>query len=366
MKPEADAHREGPPASTNSSASPTRPTLRAESEAVYFSLGAGALGAIYGLITALVWPTLPLAQADWSFGTAAALGAAVIAAASSATGYWRARGLSGQEWRRTLSSWRFTVDMTSVVVVHVVLAALASIAVYLVLSYGFIGLTIIPFWSVVMMAVTLGLTGYLVYLSVSRMNTQRMSSLLMAFIVVGTLTSMVTSPDPQWWTIHFSHLGSFDALSSVIFNGTLIAGGLLVTTFAVYIANDMGELVREGRLSNPRSPSFVSVLFIVMGIMLACVGIFPVNVHLLLHNLSASGMAVMYLVLLISGPWMLRGMPRTYFIAAWAFLAAVISSIVLFAIGYFALTAFEIVVFALIFGWIAVFIRFLGVAGQRE
>ena len=374
MKRDVDAHPEGRATETgtrsgaaiSTSASATRPTLRAESEAVYLSLGAGALGAVYGLITALVWPMLPLAQADWSFGTAAALGAAVIAAVASATGYWRARGLSGQEWRRTLSSWRFTVDMASVVIVHVVLAALATIAVYLVLSRGFIGLPVIPFWAVVMMAVTLGLAGYLVYLSVSRMNTQRMSSLLMAFIVVGTLTSMVTTPDPEWWTIHFSHLGSFDALSSVIFNGTLIAGGLLVTTFAVYIANDMGELVRRGLLSNPRSPGFVSVLFIVMGIMLACVGIFPVNVHLLLHNLSASGMAAMYLVLLISGPWMLRGMPRTYFIAAWAFLAAVLSSIVLFATGYFGLTAFEIIVFALVFGWIAVFIRFLGVAGQRE
>jgi hypothetical protein len=36
------------------------------------------------------------------------------------------------------------------------------------------------------------------------------------------------------------------------------------------------------------------------------------------------------------------------------------------AVGYFSLTAFEIIVFALIFGWIAVFIRFLGVAGQRD
>ena len=48
------------------------------------------------------------------------------------------------------------------------------------------------------------------------------------------------------------------------------------------------------------------------------------------------------------------------------FLAALIVSVVLFVVGYFSLTAFEIVVFALIFGWIAVFIRFLGVTGQRE
>jgi hypothetical protein len=112
----------------------------------------------------------------------------------------------------------------------------------------------------------------------------------------------------------------------------------------------------------------VPVLFVIMGIMLACVGIFPVDVNMSAHNLSASGMAVMYLVLLIGGPRFFRGMPRTYFVASWAFLAAMAASVILFipAVGYFSLTAFEIIVFALIFGWIAVFIRFLGVAGRKD
>ncbi|MDO8382846.1 MAG: hypothetical protein Q7T17_07700 [Microbacterium sp.] len=100
--------------------------------------------------------------------------------------------------------------------------------------------------------------------------------------------------------------------------------------------------------------------------MLACVGILPVNINLVLHNLSASGMATMFLVLLIAGNRVRQGMPHAYFLSAWVFLAALILSVVLFVVGYFSLTAFEIVVFALIFGWIAVFIRFLGVSGQRE
>jgi hypothetical membrane protein len=167
--------------------------------------------------------------------------------------------------------------------------------------------------------------------------------------------------------VHFSHLGSFENdLSSWVFNGTLMAGGLLVTTFAVYISNDMRVLVEAGVLANARSPLIVSTLFVVMGIMLALVGVFPVDVNLLMHNLSAMGMAVMFLVLLIGGPNFLKGMPRTYFVASWAFLGAMVASVVLFAVGYFSLTAFEIIVFALIFGWIAVFIRFLGVAGQQR
>lgn len=342
------------------------PTLRAESEAIYAAAAAGVLGAIYGLIVALVVPGLPLADTTGAFGLFAAIGAAIVAAAVSGTGYWRSRNRPGQEWRKSLASWKFTVNTISVVIVHTALAFLATYAGFRLLGLGFIGLPVITFWAIVLMTVTLGLTAYIVYLSVSRMTTQRMSSLLMAFIVIGTLTAMITTPDPEWWKVHFSHLGTFDDLSSWVFNGTLIAGGLLVTTFAVYIANDMEALIAEGVLTNPRSPRTVSTLFVVMGILLACVGIFPVDFSLVLHNLSAMGMAVMFLVLLIGGPRFFRGMPRTYFLSAWAFLGATVASIVLFAVTYFSLTAFEIIVFALIFGWIAVFIRFLGVTGQRE
>lgn len=344
---------------------PPAPVRRTEAWAIYLAFGAGIAGAIYGLTVALVSVRLELAATNGAFGLFAASGAAIVAALASGVGYWRARDLPGQQWRRGLPAWKFSVNTVSVVIVHAALAFVATYALYRVLALGFIGLPVVPFWAVVLMAVTLGLTAWIVYLSVSSMTTQRMSALLMAFIAIGTLTAMVTTPDPQWWEVHFSQLGTFGDLSSWVFNGTLIAGGLLVTTFAVYIANDLEALAGAGALTSARGPRIVPALFVVMGIMLACVGIFPVDVNLWLHNLSASGMAAMFLVLLIGGPSFLRGMPRTYFVSSWAFLAALVVSLVLFVIGYFSLTAFEIIVFALIFGWIAVFIRFLGVSGQN-
>ena len=50
----------------------------------------------------------------------------------------------------------------------------------------------------------------------------------------------------------------------------------------------------------------------------------------------------------------------------WCFLAAVVSSVVLFVVRYFGLTAFEIIVFVLVFAWIAVFIRFLGLTASTR
>ncbi|MGI8394404.1 DUF998 domain-containing protein [Leucobacter sp. Z1108] len=340
-------------------------TLRIESQAIYLALLAGGIGAIVGIILGIGWPPLPL-FGDLSFGTVVAIVAGLVSAVAGSIGYWRARRLEGQEWRGTLPAAIFTVNTIAVVLVHVVLAALTVLGVFFILSRGFIGLEVDPFWSTALMAVSVGLSAHMTYLSVSRMTTRRMSSLLMSFVVIGTLTAMVSSPDPTWWKIHFSQLGTFWSVSGFMFNGTLIAAGLLVTAFAVYLANDMRALVERGILTNRRSTTIVSAMFIVMGIMLAGVGLVPVNVSLIIHNLCASGMAVMYFGLLSAGPWILRGMPRAYFVASVAFLVSVVLSTILFSIGFFGLTAFEIVVFALIFGWISVFIRFVGVAGQDD
>jgi hypothetical membrane protein len=357
-----------PAAASRAAVSPTpapAPSLRVVNEALTAGLAAAAVGVLLGLVISAVWPGLPLSGTG-SFGSASALAAGVIAAASTGTGYWRSRHSPGQEWRLALPRWKFTINAVSVVIVHTILAILATIALYYILSQGFIGLTMEPFWAALLMAVNLFLAAHLSYMSASRMTTQRMSTLLVSFIGIGALTSTITAPEADWWTYHFSQLGTFDTLSSWIFNGTLIAGGLLVTTFAVYVANDLRALVDRGILTNAHAPRTVSTVFVVMGVMLAFVGIVPVDVNLVVHNLSATGMAVVFLGLLIAAPRVLRGMPRTFFITTWGFLAALVISVVLFVVGYFGLTAFEIIVFSLVFAWIAVFIRFLGLTAQQE
>ncbi|MGM7698287.1 hypothetical protein [Microbacterium sp. A84] len=340
-------------------------SLRVESQAIYAALAAGVLGALLGIVIGVTLPPLSL-FGDWSFGSIVAIAAGAVAAIAGGIGYWRVRGMPGQEWRHSLSAATFTVNTIAVVLVHLVLAVLAALAAFLILSLGFIGLKVELFWTVVLMAVSLGLSAYLTYLSVSRMTTRRMSSLLMAFVSIGTFAAMLMTPDPLWWETHFSHLGTFWSVSSLVFNGTLAIGGLLVTAFAVYLTNDMNALLERRILTREDGPKIIARMFIILGIMLAGVGLVPVNVSLLIHNLCAGGMAVMYIGMLASGHRILRGMPRAYFIASWVFLAAVLVSTLLFVVGFFGLTAFEIVVFALIFGWISVFIRFLGVAGQRD
>jgi hypothetical protein len=132
-----------------------------------------------------------------------------------------------------------------------------------------------------------------------------------------------------------------------------------VTTFALYVDRDLTTLVRQGVLVNAWAPRFVSVVFIVMGVMLAGVGLFPLTVSVALHNSSAIGMSLSFLVLLISSPWTLKGMPARFFWFCGGAGALVVGGALLFEpIGYYNLTAFELLAFATIFGWISVFIRF--------
>lgn len=347
-------------ASDAPAAATTAPTLRVEAEAILAASVSGIAGAVIGLLLGMTGAATQL-WGNWSFAVWAALAAAVAAAVSSAVGYWRARTTSSVQWRREISSWRYVVSTVSVVIAHVALTAIATLSMFAVLARSFIGVQLNSFWTTVLLGVTTGIAAWLTYLSASRMTTARLTTLLVSFIAIGTIAAMLTASDPLWWEYHFSQLGTFGDLSSFLFNGTLIAGGLLVTTFTLYVGEDLRALGES-----ERAIRIVSTALFIMGVMLACVGIFPVHVHLLLHNLSASGMALMFLLLLVGGPWIMPRMPRAYFLASWAFLAALVCSIVLFAVGYFGLTAFEIIVFALIFGWLSVFIRFMQVAGEPD
>jgi hypothetical membrane protein len=343
---------------------PTR-AERAESEATYAGYGLGVLGAVYGLVLALVAPDEMFADGPISFALWAAVGAAIAAAAASGIAYWRSRALAAQQWRLSLASWKSAVATVSVVIVHTVLTFIVVYVVYRLVGLGFRDVPVHLMWSVVMMAVTVGLAAQQTYRSASRMTTERMSSMLRTFIAFGIITAMVISPEPDWWKVHFSHLGTYHDLSSLFFNGTLIAGGLLVTTFAVYIAHDMQTLVDGGVLTSRRSPRIVSSLFVIMGIAFAGVGIFSVDVNRLVHDIAALGLAATFLTALIAGPTLFRGMPRTYFVSSWVILGTTVLSALMFAVGMITLTAIEIIVFVLIFAWISVFVRFLGVAGTR-
>lgn len=337
--------------------SDSRTAVGVESEALVAGVIGGVIGAATGGI--VFAGGAPALWGGWSIGLLAAITVLALTIVVSYIGYWRSRHLPGQEWRLSLAPWKFILDATNVAAVHALISAITTIAVFVLLALSFRGVTLDGWVSAAAVGASAGLTSYLVYVSVSKIDTAKLSTLLVTFIAITTLTSMAT--DPEWWKYHFSLLGTLGDSSANLFNLSLIIAGLLVTTFSLYLQRDISALVDLGVLRYRWSARAISTLFIVMGIMLARVGAFPLDVNETLHNVSAAGMAVAFGLLLLTSPLVLRGMPWTFFAVTGGFFAAMVGSVILFAgTGYFNLTFFELVVFIIIFGWIATFIRFLG------
>jgi hypothetical protein len=68
-------------------------------------------------------------------------------------------------------------------------------------------------------------------------------------------------------------------------------------------------------------------------------------------------MVVAFGVLVIGLPRWITGMPRPFIVLGWLFLAVTLVLAVLFAVGYYTLTAVELVAGILVFTWIVLFIR---------
>lgn len=333
-------------------------TVRTETEAAVAALVAGLVGALFGAIAFI--GTLTPIWGGWSVGAAAVIAVSVAGLVASVTGYWRSRTLPGQRWRLTLPSWKFVVDATAVAIVHVAIAAMVTFGAFVIIQAGFRDLDVDGYAAIVAVAVSTGLATYIVYLSVSTLTTVTMSQLLLTFMTVGTFASMSISTDPHWWRYHFSHLGTFGDRGSSLFNVTLVVAGVLVTTFALYVDRDLRLLHERGEVRFRWSPSVVSTLFVVMGVTLAGIGIVPLNVSTVAHNVFSGGTTVVFGVLLIAAPVLLRGLPWQFFLVTFVFLLALVGAALLhFGINYFNLTAFELVAFVILFGWIAVFVRFL-------
>ncbi len=341
-----------------SAAVPAPRRLAVESEALLagaFAAGATGLVALF-LFSGGVWPL----WGGLSVGLVAAIAVLVVGIGAGATGYWRSRNLPGQEWRHRLKPWKFSVDVGTVSAVHAIIGFILTLVVFVALQRSFEGLVVDSWTSTGAVAVASGLAGYWIYLSVSSITTPKLAMLLIVFMASATLASMATAQDPQWWEYHFSQLGTADDFSSSLFNLALIIGGAFVTTFALYVDRDLTTLVRQGVLERASAPRVVSIVFIVMGVLLAGVGLVPVNVSTPIHNFCAVGMSISFLTLLIGSPWILRGMPKRFFVFCTGGIVLLLASAVLFEpIGYYNLTAFELAAFSIIFGWISVFIRFV-------
>lgn len=247
-------------------------------------------------------------------------------------------------------------DLAAIAFAHAAIAYLGWLGIAELLERSFTGAPVFAFPGAILVAVAFALTAYVTFLSAVALTPTVLSLVLAVFLVVGAFAAMLASSDVYWWQDNLSALGMSTNSASAAFNVTLIIAGVMVTTIARYATAGLpvdDPIDRRGRF-------LVRGGLILMGIFLACVGIFPVDEFFLVHNTVATGMVVVFAVVVVGLPWFLRTIPRVFVAFGWAYVLVIILLASFFAVGYYNLTAVELIAAVLIFSWIIVFLRTAG------
>lgn len=333
-----------------------RPASTAESRESAALLVAAVAFIVAAAIALLVFAGGPREIAGpGSVGQFAAIGAAltsVIVFVAARYSVGRAVAENRQDESRLLPRMRW-FDVGGVAVAHGVIALLGWIGAAYVLESSFVGAVVFPLSAALLTGVVVACTAYLTVVSATSMTPMLLSLVLMVFLVVGVFASMLSATDPEWWKKNLSTLGISDDISALTFNLTVIIAGLLVTTIAHFGTAGIPATTDRQR----RGRRIVRTELLMLGILLACVGLFPVDEYLAIHNAVASGMAVLFVALIIGLRRNIPTAPRVFVMLGYVMVLCIVVIAVLFATGYYNLTAVELIAFLIIFTWLLLFLR---------
>jgi hypothetical protein len=244
-------------------------------------------------------------------------------------------------------------DVAALALALGIIGALFWLGLASLFERSFVGAVIFSVAAVLLSASAVAVTAYAVFIFAVHLTPLLLSVVLAVFLVAGTFTSMLSATDPLWWQKNLSTLGISDDLSARAFNLTLIVAGVIVTTTAHYATAGIPVENQKER----RGRTIVYAALALIGVLLACVGLFPLDRNAAAHNASASGMAVVFVALVIGLRFLVPRMPRMFLLLGYAFVAVIAMLAGFFLTGYYNLTAVELVAFLLIFSWLIVFIR---------
>jgi hypothetical protein len=181
-----------------------------------------------------------------------------------------------------------------------------------------------------------------------------------ALLAAGLLLSIATTPDPHWWHLHFSRLGTFPVFSGYAFNATIVLTSAGVVLFAARLRVEMRRHAGTAVLVSRRSATVVPILIALLGIHLSVVGFVPVNLNEFLHDRGSTGAVFSFIAVLASSRWTLRGMHGAVARASRRVGAGLVATIAPYIGGFINLAAFELIVFTLVFWWLLLFARSIG------
>ena len=343
--------------------SPQPSAARIESRAIWVSISFTALALVVGLF-AFAGKLTPL-SADYSVGTVAGWTTGIAAGVSAMIGLIIATGpeLGSLRWmRRRFWGW-WLIDFIGLFILHGAIATLAVLSTFRLFQQAFQGLVVDAIAATVMLCLVSATASYFGFSSASRASTSSLSTLLALFMGAGVLASMLLAENPYWWHMFFSELGTGQAgvLSFWTFNTTIAVSGIVLTTLANFITQDLDTWAEHRRQRGKRRRGVGRILkvgMILMGICLIGLSLVSIHVSDPIHTGFVQILAGTFGLILLSVPIWLPEAPAAMYVISYLMLGLGVLAVALWQpLNYYNLTALELAFAGIIFSWLVVLIR---------
>lgn len=352
--PLPDSHDGGTPGVARGS----RPSA-IEARATQWAIGAFFIAAALTAIL-MTGTRLPLAGSG-SLGNIGAWCAGGGAGLAFAAAFLLESRRGRDSWRRELPRAKRVFDVLALTLGASMLSYLAIMAIASLFGLGFQGLTVDPLGGGVLAGAAAAATTYAGALAGSRVRSESVALLATMQLFIGTMASMVTSPDTSWWQLHFSQLGNEGGAAGYRFNVSLILTGFVLTVLANYIGRDIESGLRARGAADPALVRTLSWLFAGIGICMAIAGFVPDAENIAVHVGSASGMLVLFGVFVFMALRRIVRVPRDLAVFSLIVVVGIVVAVLLWIpFGYYNLTGTEFMAASLLFAWLMVFVRTMG------
>ncbi|WP_271395529.1 hypothetical protein [Neomicrococcus lactis] len=312
--------------------------------------------------------------------------AAILSAIASALAFFMGFLFATQQALKWLSERplpRRVLDALALMAMHGSIAMMGSLALFRMFQASFVGLTVDAIAGSAMVAGAAAMAAYLSYSSGAKISTASLSVLLASYIAAGVVVSMLYAENPFWWHSMFSELGTgqASATSYWTFNTTLVTSGILLALLADFITRELKDWSEVKRLAKRELIDFSSALpvrflrrmetrfvrprvsivrgcLIGIGVCLVGIGLAPVHTMTDLHTAFEWVAAFLIVFMMLGVPVWMPYFPGAFYIMSFgAVLVLVGASYLWFGLGYYNLTALELVAAGVLFGWLVVLIR---------
>src|SRR5690606_26335279 len=131
---------------------------------------------------------------------------------------------------------------------------------------AFVGLELDHIAASVVVGTVVSAVSYMLYASGGNISTATIPMLLIILMVTGSMTSMLTADNKEWWHDNFSALGGGIGWSASTFNLTMIIAGIILASMSTYLASDLNAMAPNHRLGKRWKIHVLNTLLIAMGL----------------------------------------------------------------------------------------------------